>query len=134
MLRGCTVRCFHPCWPMGRGEEARRSAETRAIFSFLYLKKIKISKIYVRFEIFQNYPRSPYGGTTDPKCNFFSSNLQRGSWQKKCKGACRPPEGRLPPTLKALSSGSRMQLSGPSRGWVFARFEFQVWEIVPILN
>lgn len=30
MLRGCTVRCFHPCWPMGRGEEARRSAETRS--------------------------------------------------------------------------------------------------------
>ena len=25
-------------------------------FSFLYFKKIKISKIYVRFEIFQKYP------------------------------------------------------------------------------
>ena len=27
----------------------------RAVFSFLYLKKNKISKIYVRFEIFQKY-------------------------------------------------------------------------------
>jgi len=26
-----------------------------AVFSFLYLKKFKISKIYVRFEIFQKY-------------------------------------------------------------------------------
>ena len=37
-------------------------AQFRAFFSFLYFKKIKISKIYVCFEIFQNYPRSPYGG------------------------------------------------------------------------
>jgi len=33
--------------------------QARALFSFLYLKKIKISKIYIRFEIFQKYPRSP---------------------------------------------------------------------------
>ena len=30
-----------------------------ALFSFLYLKKIKISKIYVRFELFQKYPGRP---------------------------------------------------------------------------
>ena len=29
------------------------------LFSFLYFLKIKISKIYVRFEIFQKYPQSP---------------------------------------------------------------------------
>ena len=31
-------------------------------FFFLIFKKIKISKIYVRFENFKNTPRSPYGG------------------------------------------------------------------------
>ena len=31
-------------------------AVTSAAFSFLYLKKIKISKIYVCFEKFQKYP------------------------------------------------------------------------------
>ena len=30
-------------------------AKLSVVFSFLYLKKIKISKIYVRFEIFQKY-------------------------------------------------------------------------------
>ena len=30
-----------------------------AVFSFLYLKKIKISNIYVGFEKYQKYPRSP---------------------------------------------------------------------------
>ena len=37
-------------------------AVTSAAFSFLYLKKIKISKIYVCFEKFQKYPRAPYEG------------------------------------------------------------------------
>jgi len=52
------------------------------LFSFLYLKKIKISKIYVRFEKFQNYPGRPMWAT-GPRCNFFSLNLQRGPWSKK---------------------------------------------------
>jgi len=52
------------------------------LFSFLYLKKIKISKIYVRFEKFQNYPGRPRWAT-GPRCNFFSLNLQRGPWSKK---------------------------------------------------
>ena len=94
---------------------------SRAFFFFIF-KKIKISKIYVWFEIFQKYPRSPPNRATDPKCNFFSSNLQRGPWPKKrglspptpmgdrglsptpgatgpCRwatGPCRPPEGRPP--------------------------------------
>ena len=42
-----------------------------AVFSFLYFFKIKISKIYVRFEIFQKYPRSPPHRATGLKCNFF---------------------------------------------------------------
>ena len=36
----------------GHGGHRRRLA----VFSFLYFLKIKISKIYVRFEIFQKYP------------------------------------------------------------------------------
>ena len=42
-------------------------------------------------ENFKNIPRSPYGGATGLKCNFFSSNLQRSPWRKKKRGACRPP-------------------------------------------
>ena len=37
-------------------------AETMAIFSFLYLKKIKISKIYVYFEKFRKYTPVARGG------------------------------------------------------------------------
>ena len=61
------------------------------IFFFFIFKKIKISKIYVRFEIFQNYHPVALWGATGPKCNFFSSNLQRGSWQKKQGGLSPPP-------------------------------------------
>ena len=86
----------------GESETASGCVRARRFFLFYILKKIKISKIYVRFEIFQNYPRSPYGGATCPKCNFFSSNLQRGPWKKRgmsppqraTGGACRPlPSG-----------------------------------------
>ena len=69
---------------------------------------------------FKTIPRSPYGGRQALSAIFFSSNLQRGFWKKKKKqgpvapltgdrdlsptpgatGACRPPEGRLPPTYK----------------------------------
>ena len=56
-------------------------------------------------ENFKNIPRSPYGGATGLKCNFFSSNLQQSPWRKKklgglsptpgaTGGACRPPCGR----------------------------------------
>ena len=50
---------------------------------------------------FKNTPRSPPHRATGPKCNFFSSNLQRGLWKKKAlsppqraTGACRPLGGR----------------------------------------
>ena len=48
-------------------------------------------------ENFKNIPRSPYGGATGLKCNFFPSNLQRSPWRKKKEGACRPPNGRQAP-------------------------------------
>ena len=53
------------------------SGPVGAVFSFIYFLKIKISKIYVRFEIFQKYPPVAPHRATGSKCNFFSSNLQR---------------------------------------------------------
>ena len=73
-------------------------------FFFFILKKIKISKIYVHFEKFQKYPRSPPHWATGPKCNFISLNSQRGPWQKK--KACRPPQGRQGPV--ACWAGDRV--------------------------
>ena len=67
-----------------------------AVFSFLYLKKIKISKIYVGFGKFQKYTPVALWGATGLKCNFFSSNLQRSPWRKK-KGPVAPPNGRQAP-------------------------------------
>ena len=49
-------------WP-GKGNAAW------AVFSFLYLKKIKISKIYVRFGNFQKYTPVALWGATGLKCN-----------------------------------------------------------------
>ena len=42
-----------------------------AVFSFLYFLKIKILKIYVRFEIFEKYPPVAPHRATGLKCNFF---------------------------------------------------------------
>ena len=42
------------------------------------------------FKYFKNIPRSPSHRATGPKCNFFSSNLQRSPWRKK-RGAVAPP-------------------------------------------
>ena len=42
-----------------------------AVFLFLYFLKIKISKIYVRFEIFQKYPPVDPHRATGLKCKFF---------------------------------------------------------------
>ena len=38
-----------------RVRESPHTGNDQAVFSFLYFLKIKISKIYVRFEIFQKY-------------------------------------------------------------------------------
>ena len=47
-------------------------------------------------ENFKNIPRSPYGGATGLKCNFFSSNLQRSPWTKKRGGPVAHPRGDRP--------------------------------------
>ena len=60
------------------------------------------------FKYFKNIPRSPSHRATGPKCNFFSSNLQRSPWRKKkalsppqrATGACRPPLGRQGPVAR----------------------------------
>ena len=76
---------------------------------------------------FKTTPGRPMGGRQALSVIFFSSNLQRDSWQKKKKkqgglsphqratGACRPPQGRQGPVahqrgdcLPALRS--RMQV------------------------
>ena len=67
---------------------------SQALFSFLYLKKIKILKIYVRFEIFQNYPQSPPIGQQVLSVIFFLQICNEVPGKKKFKGACRPPLGR----------------------------------------
>ena len=60
-------------------------------------------------ENFKNIPRSPYGGATGLKCNFFSSNLQRSPWREKkgdlsppqrATGSCRPPLRRQAPVAR----------------------------------
>ena len=66
-------------WTPGRWV---RSA-TRGFFSFLYLKKIKISKIYGGFEKFQNY-----------------------TLVVPCLGACRPLAGRQDLNVKKITFSS----------------------------
>ena len=75
-----------------------------ALFSFLYFLKIKISKIYVRFEIFQKYPRSPPIGRQVLSVIFFLQIRNEVPGKKKgpvapqrATGACRPPLGRQGP-------------------------------------
>ena len=60
-------------------------------------------------ENFKNIPRSPYGGATGLKCNFFFKFATKSLEKKKEGGlsppqraTCRPPQGR--------------QASGPARG------------------
>ena len=48
-------------------------------------------------ENFKNIPRSPYGGATGLKCNFFFFKFATNSLEKKKRGACRPPNGRQAP-------------------------------------
>jgi len=67
-------------------------------------------------ENFKNIPRSPYGGATGLKCNFFFFKFATKSLEKKKEGglspllratggACRPPHGRpgQPPYIRPPS-------------------------------
>src|SRR6185437_10010141 len=77
---------------------------TPRFFLFYILKKLKFQKYMSVLKYFKNIPRSPSHRATSPKCNFFSSNLQRSPWKKR--GACRPPNGRQGPV--AHPSGDRV--------------------------
>ena len=88
---------------------------------------------------FKNIPRSPSHRATGPKCNFFSSNLQRSPWRKKkggpvapqrATGACRPPLGRQGPV--ARWGGDRPPLFF-SRTFIFAGTYFELFERVFVI-
>ena len=71
-------------------------ASVKAVFSFFILKKIKISKIYVRFEKFQKYPPVVLWGATGPSCNFFLQICNEVHGRKK-RG---PVNGRQGPVTQ----------------------------------
>ena len=48
------------CCALGLGQE--NVGRREAVFSFLYLKKLKFQKYMSVLENFKNIPRSPYGG------------------------------------------------------------------------
>src|SRR6185437_5273363 len=71
-----------------------------AVFSFLYLKKIKFQKYMSVFKYFKNIPRSPSHRATGPMCNFFFQICNEVPGEKKKRGACRPPQGRQAPVAR----------------------------------
>ena len=83
----------------------------KAVFSFLYLKKIKILKIYVGFGKFQKYTPVALWGRQGSNVIFFSSNLQQSPWRKKKEGGLSPPNGEQAPV--AHPRGDRV----PSSCW-----------------
>src|SRR6185437_2264091 len=94
------------------GEAARATGGWRAVFSFLYLKKIKISKIYVGFGKFQKYTPVALWGATGLKCNFFFLQIcNEVPAEKKRGGPVAPPNGRQAPVAP-----QGRHASGPARG------------------
>ena len=74
-------------------------------FLFFILKKNQNFKNICPFsEKFKNIPRSPYGGATGPKCNFFLQicNEVPGRGRAGGRGACRPPSGDRGPVAPPL--------------------------------
>ena len=87
-------------WRRTNGKQIVSLHCSKAVFSFLYFLKIKISKIYVRFEIFQKYPPVAPHRATGPKCNFYFFKFATRSLEKK--GAGRPPNGRQGPVAPGV--------------------------------
>ena len=69
--------------------EAHRRGSA-AVFSFLYLKKIKFQKYMSVFKYFKNIPRSPSHRATGPMCKFFFFKFATKSLEKK-RGGDSPP-------------------------------------------
>ena len=90
-----------------------KHASQTAVFSFLYLKKLKFQKYMSVLENFKNIPRSPYGGRQGSNVIFFLQICNEVPGEKKggmshpqrATGPCRPPLGR--PT-----SGPSLQAPG----------------------
>ena len=119
----------------------------QAVFSFLYLKKLKFQKYMSVLENFKNIPRSPSHRATGPKCNFFSSNLQRSPCKKKggpvapptgdrglsptpgATGACRPLRGRQGPwgAHMACRLGDVCRAQATSQLWRGKCWQFSGW-------
>ena len=81
--------CFGPWERIGK--------EKGAVFSFLYLKKLKFQKYMSVLENFKNIPRSPYGGRQGSNVIFFLQIYNEVPREKKegaCRPPCRPPQGR----------------------------------------
>ena len=85
-------------------KQINTSGSGRAVFSFLYLKKIKFQKYMSVLKYFKNIPRSPSHRATGPKCIFFFQICNEVPGEKKTSpvarwgatGACRPAHGRPP--------------------------------------
>ena len=84
--------------------ESIAGRDNRAVFSFLYLKKI--SKIYVRFGNFQKYTPVALWGATGLKCIFFLQICNKVPGEKKGGPVAPPP-------TRATGSG-RLYKASPS--------------------
>ena len=87
--------------------------ERKTVFSFLYLKKIKISKIYVRFGKFQKYTTVALWGATGLKCNFFFLQIcNEVLGEKKKRGPVAPPTGDRTLSPEGWATGPCRPLGG----------------------
>ena len=90
-------------------------------------------------ENFKNIPRSHSHRATGPKCNFFSSNLQRSPWKKKGGPVAPPPTGDrgLSPTPRATGpcrplGGRQAPLFFPGT-FIFPGTYFELFERVFVI-
>ena len=97
----------------------------RGAFFFFIFKKIKISKIYVRFEKFQKYTPVALWGATGPKYNFFLQicNEVSGRGRAGAGGPVAPPPSgdrpyisSLPPFPPHLSPKIPLKIQEKKRG------------------
>ena len=82
---------------------------------------------------FKNIPRTPSHRATGPKCNFFSSNLQRSPWKKKKWGACRPPNGRQGPVAHPSGDRGLSPVGGATGPPFFSGTYFELFERVFVI-
>ena len=110
-----------------------------AVFSFLYLKKIKFQKYMSVFKYFKNIPRSPCHRATGPMYNFFSFKFATKSLEKKKGGLSPPPTGDrgLSPTPRATGpcrplGGRQAPLFFPG-SFIFSGTYFELFERVFVI-